>query len=165
MYVASSSFLLASFDSVADSVLVWFWQYILHIYTPDGRHLTTFTPYSRLNHLPSTSLTSKFLKSSKLPSTSTFNDLEKEKEKEKEKTDLIKGKESELKREERSTETWNGLGIRFVSWEKSGAWIAVGGWDGKVSFPLFSLFRRRAYFILFFWMRRLGYWLRLIGWQ
>ena len=40
----------------------------------------------------------------------------------------------EQAREERSTEGWVGLGIRTVKWHPTGDWLAVGGWDGKVSF-------------------------------
>lgn len=85
-------------------------QYILHIYTPDGRLLKTFTPYSSLSR-PTNPAQPRGgptpLADSTLP-------------------------ERERVREERSTESWVGLGIRKVQWHPTGDWIAVGGWDGKV---------------------------------
>lgn len=82
-------------------------QYLLHIYTPDGRLLTTFEPYADI--APTTTA------SASTGSTSG------------------KGKSKFVERKERSTDGWVGLGIRTVRWHPSGDWIAVGGWDGKVS--------------------------------
>lgn len=88
-------------------------QYLLHIYTPDGRLLTTFSPYASLAHVPNPSGPSR--------GTPASSDL----------PTLAEG-DKERSRQERSTEGWVGLGIRTVRWHPSGDWIAVGGWDGKV---------------------------------
>ena len=84
-------------------------QYILHIYTPDGRLLSTFAPYANL-----ASASASGPGSNPTPSGATNHP------------------DQTRAREERSTEGWVGLGIRTLRWHPSGDWLAVGGWDGKV---------------------------------
>lgn len=43
-------------------------------------------------------------------------------------------------RSERSTAAYVGLGIRTLEWHPSGEYLAIGGWDGKVSRGFFSRF-------------------------
>lgn len=92
-------------------------KYLLHLFTPDGRFLSTFAPYARLAHTPTlpAQLKSRINTAPVLPEHPDKG-----------------GKQEESRREERSTEGWVGLGIRTVKWHPTGDWIAVGGWDGKV---------------------------------
>lgn len=88
----------------------------MHIYTPDGRLLRTFAPYSTLARTVQQPMNKTALRNQPIGQTSA--------------SDTRDDKESE--RTHRSTDTWVGLGVRTVSWHPSGDWLAIGGWDGKV---------------------------------
>ncbi|GAA5954475.1 hypothetical protein JCM21900_006819, partial [Sporobolomyces salmonicolor] len=96
-------------------------DYYLHIYTPDGRHLSTFSPYASLSppvSLPSSSKPAPRARPSQSASVTPPGAPEAQSDKNR-------------SREERSTAAWVGLGIRSVEWHPSGEWLAIGGWDGR----------------------------------
>lgn len=88
----------------------------MHIYTPDGRLLKTFQPYSTFARaLPAPAPTRPSAKDSTVPT-----------------SDRVAGQDKERARLERSTDGWVGLGIKTVQWHPTGGFLAIGGWDGKV---------------------------------
>ncbi|GAA5914373.1 hypothetical protein JCM5296_004385 [Sporobolomyces johnsonii] len=105
---------IATWSSVTD--------YYLHIYTPDGRHLSTFSPYASLSppaSLPASSKpASRARPSQSAPAASPGAPAAQS--------------DKNRSREERSTAAWVGLGIRSVEWHPSGEWLAIGGWDGRI---------------------------------
>ncbi|KPV74090.1 uncharacterized protein RHOBADRAFT_54651 [Rhodotorula graminis WP1] len=93
-------------------------RYTLHIITPDGRLLSTFSPYATLAPpAPTSSSSSRApLRKPSAPAAPPAPELS----------------AHDRARQERSTAPFVGLGIRNVKWAPDGEWIAVGGWDGKV---------------------------------
>ena len=77
----------------------------MHVFTLDGRKISTYSPYSSLSSSPSTPLAP--IDPSSLSST----------------------EQSRLKK---SLSSYIGLGIRVVEWNKSGEFLAIGGYDGRV---------------------------------
>ncbi|KDE03396.1 hypothetical protein MVLG_06113 [Microbotryum lychnidis-dioicae p1A1 Lamole] len=88
---------------------------IVHIYSKSGQLLKTFAPYS------STNLGVE-------PKHSASGNIQDEEIDEPKKRML----EKELRREERLTEGWVGMGVRSIRWHPSGEYLAIGGWDGKI---------------------------------
>ncbi|GAA6057040.1 hypothetical protein JCM3770_005222 [Rhodotorula araucariae] len=97
-------------------------DYILHILTPDGRLLSTYTPYASLSPPTPSTTTSSTARAPRRklaavgpapapPSQMSAHDAA---------------------RTERSTASFVGLGIRCVRWAPSGECVAVGGWDGRI---------------------------------
>ncbi|GAA5836382.1 hypothetical protein JCM9279_000370 [Rhodotorula babjevae] len=93
-------------------------EYTLHVLTPDGRLLSTFSPYAAVTPPAPTSSTSSraALRKPSAPAPPPAPELS----------------AHDRARQERSTAPFVGLGIRCVRWAPDGEWLAVGGWDGKV---------------------------------
>ncbi|BGP34420.1 hypothetical protein JCM10296v2_006240 [Rhodotorula toruloides] len=108
---------IAAWSSVTD--------YTVHVLTPTGTLLSTYTPYSSLSPPPSTSTSSSSRPSARSkpppplqPSTTP--------------TPTPASGTKDRFRLDRSTNSYAGLGIRCVAWGKDGEWLSIGGWDGKV---------------------------------
>ncbi|GAA6054111.1 hypothetical protein NBRC10513_006126 [Rhodotorula toruloides] len=105
---------IAAWSSITD--------YTVHVFTPTGTLLATYTPYSSLSPPPASSTSTSSSRPSARskpppppqPSTTPTTSA-------KPRTRL-----------DRSTNPYVGLGIRSVSWGRDGEWLAVGGWDGNV---------------------------------
>ncbi|GAA5835310.1 hypothetical protein JCM5353_006730 [Sporobolomyces roseus] len=82
-------------------------NYYLHVFTLDGRKISTYSPYPSLT--PSTST----------PSISSPTET----------SSLSSKEQSRLKK---SMSTYVGLGIRTIEWSLNGEFLAIGGYDGKV---------------------------------
>ncbi|BGP13445.1 hypothetical protein JCM10213_008294 [Rhodosporidiobolus nylandii] len=102
-------------------------DYLVHFYLPTGQHLSTFSPYSSLSSPPLQP--AKNAKPARKPSASTATATQSPRaEQEKEKELSLEDR----KRDERSTASYVGLGVRTVEWHGSGEWVAIGGYDGKI---------------------------------
>ncbi|KAH8925730.1 WD40 repeat-like protein [Atractiella rhizophila] len=91
-------------------------EYVLHIYTPTGSLIATYSPYSTLSNSevpfdPKVSTVKKALASSTRAPQSSRG------------PSLIPSKESG---------TWVGLGIRDVIWHPTGKFLALAGYDQKI---------------------------------
>ncbi|GAA6058646.1 hypothetical protein JCM10212_004057 [Sporobolomyces blumeae] len=119
-------------------------HYYLHIYAPDGRHLSTYAPYSSLEPQPSVTATKPAAPRTRKPaltgrsSTPTHPRAGKPPEPNSIRAPAARDGDDpsvtprDRMRLERSTSAWVGLGIRTVEWEPSGEFLAIGGYDGKV---------------------------------
>ncbi|BGP42505.1 hypothetical protein JCM10450v2_006604 [Rhodotorula kratochvilovae] len=94
-------------------------DYTLHIYTPDGRLLSTYTPYASLTPTSAPSSSSRAPTARRKPSAP-------------EPVPAPKISAHDTARDERSTNSYVGLGIRSVRWAPGGEALAVGGWDGRI---------------------------------
>ncbi|GAA6007324.1 hypothetical protein JCM10207_001588 [Rhodosporidiobolus poonsookiae] len=94
-------------------------EYTVHFYLPAGQLVSTFSPYSSLSP-PSAAPSSGTARRRPAPAEPKETETGKELSAE------------NRKREERSTASYVGLGVRTVEWHPSGGWVAVGGFDGKI---------------------------------
>ncbi|BGP64996.1 hypothetical protein NBRC10512_006896 [Rhodotorula toruloides] len=104
---------IAAWSSITD--------YTVHVFTPTGTLLSTYTPYASLSP-PASSSTSTSSTSSRKPSSASTSTP----------TAITGNKDCTLTRLDRSTHSYVGLGIRTVQWGRDGEWLSIGGWDGKV---------------------------------
>ncbi|SCZ87534.1 BZ3500_MvSof-1268-A1-R1_Chr2-2g05000 [Microbotryum saponariae] len=88
---------------------------IVHIYSKSGQLLKTFAPYSSTNL------------GVELKHGASGNTQDEEVDEPKKRM-----LEKELRRQERLTEGWIGMGVRSIRWHPSGEYLAIGGWDGKI---------------------------------
>lgn len=84
-------------------------KYYLHVFTLDGRKISTYSPYP--SPTPSTFTST--------PSVSSPTDS----------PSLSSKEQSRLKK---SMSSYVGLGIRTIEWSSNGEFLAIGGYDGKV---------------------------------
>ncbi|GAA5971103.1 hypothetical protein JCM3765_001991 [Sporobolomyces pararoseus] len=111
-------------------------HYYLHIFTPDGRLIKTFKPYSSFTTTTTTTSStsnsnvstpggnSKPRSNAKKTAPSTSSSLQTE--------SPLNGSSKEQIRIDKENSSYVGLGIKVVEWSPNGEFLAIGGYDGKI---------------------------------
>lgn len=119
-------------------------QYRVLILSPLGHLLGNFAPYASLTPSPaavpsSTKAGPRPARPTKTAVPTPFSASAKQQQQQPPRgseqpiSKAAKESDHDRARSERSTAAYVGLGIRTVEWHPSGEYLAIGGWDGKVS--------------------------------